>query len=132
MSTVYLTRGRKYHTDADCPQMVNGENLWDSDDDVWSHTSGSFRRKEKSPKDAAACGKLPCLFCVSASQRVFPPLYGKGFGHQPVTGFVDGRALGTICARCVRWTRWSDIGIDVGTPVRWPCTSAKVLGLVPA
>jgi hypothetical protein len=56
------------------------------------------------------------------------------FGHRPVLGFVDGRALNTVCARCQttvthydeayrpsRWTR----------PVRWPCTSALVLGLAP-
>ncbi|MFF6940427.1 hypothetical protein [Streptomyces lavendulae] len=57
------------------------------------------------------------------------------FGHEPRLGFVDGRALGNVCARCSvsvthydeayqpsRWTR----------PVRWPCTTAIVLGLVPA
>ncbi|MEU4947682.1 hypothetical protein [Streptomyces lavendulae] len=57
------------------------------------------------------------------------------FGHEPRLGFVDGRALSNVCARCSisvthydeayqpsRWTR----------PVRWPCTTAIVLGLVPA
>lgn len=127
---VYLTRGRKYHTDEACTLMVNGEDLWDCDDEFCMHTSGRYRRTEPSPQYAAACGKLPCLHCVPPEQRAFPPLYGQTFGHEPVIGFVDGRGLAQICARCVIWTRWSDVGISVGVPVRWPCTSAKVLGIV--
>lgn len=136
-ATVYLTRGTKYHLDPACPLMVNGENLWDSDSEGWFHFAGSYRRQEPNATRAAMCGKLPCLHCVPAEQRAFPPLYGQDFGHRPITGSALGvRGTFQVCARChVRQGHcWLD---EWETPhysayyvsVRWPCTSAIVLGL---
>jgi hypothetical protein len=54
------------------------------------------------------------------------------FGHEPVTGFIDGLGLVPVCARCgipvkpKYAARWPE-----GLPVRWPCMSAVVLGLDP-
>ncbi|MFF1284379.1 hypothetical protein ACFVY4_27005 [Streptomyces sp. NPDC058299] len=126
--TVYVTHGRKYHVRADCPRMVYGENLhdWEGETD-WGYdgfTAGTYRREDPSPQDAAARGKLPCLHCVPAELRLFPPLYGQDFGHRPIVSFIDGRALNRVCARCTTNTPTGVWG------VRWPCTSAIVLGLV--
>lgn len=105
MSTeVYTTHGRKYHADAACPLMVGGEMLWDAG-------------------YAAACGKLPCLRCIPAALRVFPPLYGQTFGHEPV--FIMGDHF---CARC-RTRDHDEYGDPRSYPTLWPCTSAVVLGL---
>ncbi|MFD4968905.1 hypothetical protein [Streptomyces sp. NPDC058424] len=136
MSTVYATRGRKYHTDPKCPLMINGEYLWDGDGEDWLHIAGSYRREDPTPQYAAMRGKLPCLHCVPESLRVFPPLYGQDFGHKPTdeyAGTPEGYRGAThiVCARCMTWTRWPDVGLSVGARVSWPCTSALVLGLVP-
>lgn len=48
----------------------------------------------------------------------------EDFGHRPIVSFVDGRALNRVCARC---TTNTPTGV---WRVRWPCTSAIVLGLV--
>lgn len=125
-ATVYVTHGRKYHADEACPGMTNGENLWDFDGEDWSWTAGAFRRTVDSAQNAAACGKLPCLGCVPTEQRIFPPLYGQTFGHAPVD--LSGELF---CRRC------RDRGIDEdgdpwNYPTLWPCTTATVLGLVPA
>lgn len=57
------------------------------------------------------------------------------FGHEPVdeyAGTPEGARGGSriVCARCMRWTRWSDVRLFCGRRVDWPCTSAVVLGLV--
>jgi len=130
-ATVYVTRGRKYHADLRCPLMVNGENLWDGDGEDWSHFAGSYRREEPTPQRAAMCGKLPCLHCVPAELRAFPPLYGQTFGHRPVIGFIDGRALTQVCASCYTINHAGPRFFGTRRqPVRWPCTSAIILGLV--
>jgi hypothetical protein len=49
----------------------------------------------------------------------------EDFGHRPVVSFIDGRALNRVCARCTTHTATGIWG------VRWPCTSAIILGLVP-
>ncbi|WTC56872.1 hypothetical protein OH715_17000 [Streptomyces cellulosae] len=49
----------------------------------------------------------------------------EDFGHRPVVSFTDGRALNRVCARCTTNTPTGVWG------VRWPCTSAIVLGLAP-
>lgn len=113
MSTAYVTHGTAYHLDPTCPRLVHGELLWDSDSDENWWIAGAFRREVSGPDYAAACGKWPCLHCVPADVRAFPPLYGQTFGHEP----VDMWPIGTMCARCYVRT--------------WPCTSALVLGLVP-
>lgn len=58
------------------------------------------------------------------------------FGHEPVDEYEgtpeSGRGVSRIvCARCVRWTHWTDVALWAGQRVSWPCTSAYVLGLVP-
>lgn len=133
MSTVYITRGRKYHTDEKCPLMVGGEMLWDFDSEDWCHIAGSYRRTAPTAWYAAACGKLPCLGCVPDELRAFPPLHGQTFGHKPVSFF--GGSL--VCARCEQTASQSWIDeFDTphyrswSEPVPWPCTSAIVLGLV--
>jgi hypothetical protein len=148
----YVTHGTKYHTDADCPLMVGGEGLWqnasDADDYPWH--PGTYRITDRSPEYAAMRGKLPCLHCVPAELRVFPPLYGQTFGHEPVSNDADywGETVDDppVCARCRRrvrrWTSysngyderagviWEEGWISYEVAVLWPCTSAIVLGLV--
>lgn len=119
----YVTHGRKYHMDAQCPRMVYGEYLHDWEGDIdygGGFTAGSYRREDPSPQYAAMRGKLPCLHCVPADERAFPPLYGQTFGHKPFE--YDGV---TICVRCFIQHR------SYRETVPWPCTSAIVLGLVP-
>lgn len=128
----YVTRGTAYHVDAHCPLMLNGEALWDGDGEDYWHIMGSFRREVSGPQYAAMCGKWPCLHCVPAELRIFPPLYGQTFGHKPITGFIDGRGLTSVCARCFIPCDGRHIGCyDGGYRIQWPCMSAVVLGLVP-
>jgi hypothetical protein len=131
----YVTRGTAYHVSAHCPLMLNGEALWDGDGEDYFHIMGSFRREVASPQYAAMCGKWPCLHCVPAEQRVFPPLYGQTFGHEPWFVCLPDFTKGYGCARCrvrVRVPNWSGDGWHHEThAVPWPCTSAVVLGLVP-
>lgn len=115
----YITHGRKYHVDPACPRMIHGEELHDCEGDPdWGYdgfTAGSYRREDPSPEFAAMRGKLPCLGCVPAKQRVFPPLYGQTFGHEPMDIYTNRKLRAVECFRC---------------RVPWPCTSAVVLGLV--
>lgn len=118
METVYITHGAKYHVDASCRLMNSGEDLHDYEGDVdygGGFTSGSYR-KTGTVQDATMRGKLPCLHCVPAEHRAFPPLYGQTFGHEPMDVVTNGKLRAVECYRC---------------PVAWPCTSAIVLGLVP-
>jgi hypothetical protein len=139
MTTTFVTHGRKYHVDPACPRMLQGEYLHDWEGDIdygGGFTAGTYRREDPSPQYAASRGKLPCLHCVPQEQRVFPPLYGQTFGHQPVdeyAGTPEGSRGVTriVCARCTTWTRWRDVGLSVGARVSWPCTSAVVLGFEP-
>lgn len=132
--TVYVTHGTKYHLDSACPRMTAGEDLWDGDSEDWWHNSGSFRREVDTVRTAAYLGKLPCLFCTDKATRVFPPLYGQTFGHEPIDEY-QGTPEGDLgvthmaCKRCKVWTHWKSVGFWIGTRVSWPCTSAVVLGL---
>jgi hypothetical protein len=129
-ATVYVTHGRKYHADANCPRMRNGEDLhdFDSDDYGGGFTAGTYRSEAISTEYAAGCGKLPCLGCVPVELRAFPPLHGQTFGHEPV--FADPWEDEQICARCWWITRDED-GFYVNNVAAWPCTTAVILGLVP-
>lgn len=70
------------------------------------------------PQLAASEGKLPCLMCKPPI--AFDPPYTRTHGHHPVSMILDGRSVGLACTKCeVR-----------DTPVRWPCTTATVLGLL--
>ena len=135
MTTAYVTHGRKYHTNPACPLMINGEDLhdWGGDDYGGGFTSGAYRRDDPNPQHAAMRGKLPCLHCVPAELRVFPPLYGQTFGHEPTKGISLFDQSAEVCQRCEERGVWYSHGDDELTPVRvpWPCTSAIVLGLVP-
>jgi hypothetical protein len=121
--SAFVTHGTAYHLDEACPGMVHGELLWDSDSDENWWIAGSFRREVSGPEYAAACGKWPCQRCVPTEQRVFPPLHGQTFGHQPVTetGYYGPEV---VCARC-NMARLPMLSAP------WPCTSAVVLGLAP-
>lgn len=144
--SAYVTHGRKYHVDPACPRMIHGEELhdWDGDDYGGGFCAGSYRREDPSPQYAAMRGKLPCLGCVPAELRVFPPLYGQTFGHEPVDlGTVihenwtkhsacqscRARTTALVCARCIEVDPNRMWRIPAH-PVHWPCTSAIVLGLV--
>lgn len=129
MTTVYVTHGRKYHADEACQLMTAGEALWDFDGDDWVWTAGAFRRTVDSPRYAAACGKLPCLGCVPADSRAFPPLYGQTFGHEPVEVGGEWPNRATVCARCR--TDWFGGNGRYKRYVPWPCGSAVILGLAP-
>jgi hypothetical protein len=142
----HITHGTKYHTDSKCPAMIHGELLhdWESDDYAGGFLAGSYRIVTN-VNDATMRGKLPCLHCVPAELRVFPPLYGQTFGHEPVAlGVViheawtnhsactecKARTTPLVCARCMEF---DDSGMwrIPAHPVHWPCTSAIVLGLAP-
>ncbi|MGW1744512.1 hypothetical protein ACWCRD_02620 [Streptomyces sp. NPDC002092] len=135
-TVAYLTHGRKYHTSNDCPQMLGGEYLHDWDGDEYHGYSGGFTagsyRIGSNVQDAVMHGRLPCLHCVPAELREFPPLYGQTFGHEPITGISLNSLADTVCQRCTAWGVWYGRGVDEMTPVHipWPCTSAIVLGLV--
>jgi hypothetical protein len=157
VSAVSITHGRKYHTNPDCPRMTSGEDLHDFEGDSdygGGFTAGTYRRTDTATY-AAACGKLPCLYCVPAEQCLFPPLYGNHFGHRPEWADVGSCGLvgcwcpqhedRLVCARCVvrRYeSSWvSCFGADGDEHrvygswlvelkrVPWPCTTAVVLGL---
>jgi hypothetical protein len=134
--SVVVTRGRKYHLDRECPRMVSAEHLRDCQGGPGpgrdSFTTGSSRTTDPAPDRAAARGKLPCLYCVPAAFRIFPPLHGQTFGHEPVTGLSLFGLAERICQRCTEPGVWYARGADELTPggILWPCTSAIVLGLV--
>jgi len=119
----FVTHGRKYHKDEACYRMEQGENLHDYDgDDYWFH-AGTYRKQVASIKEAAYLGKLPCTHCVPVSERMFPPLYGQTFGHEPI--LIDGDLFCGVC----RDHGVDDEGDSWSYPSLWPCMSAKVLGL---
>lgn len=56
------------------------------------------------------------------------------FGHEPVISLTDGRALNRICRRCHTTTTHYDEAYQPShwtQPIRWPCTTAQILGLAP-
>lgn len=67
--------------------------------------------------------------CHCKPRPVEAPPTVEDFGHRPVIGSVDGRSLTQVCARCTTVKRGP--GIWWLADVRWPCTSAVVLGLAP-
>ncbi|MFM9616800.1 hypothetical protein ACKI14_02420 [Streptomyces turgidiscabies] len=141
MTAAYVTHGRKYHLDPACPRMLNGEGLhdWEGDDYGGGFFAGSYRREDPDPQYAAARGKLPCLGCVPTSERVYPPLYGQTFGHEPWFTCLPDFTKGYACARCRVRARCVTVGSPEDDPhfhmethaIPWPCTSAVVLGLAP-
>lgn len=58
----------------------------------------------------------------------------EDFGHEPMNIITNGKLRAVVCARCrtVRNVWWTNGGcwvVDV-REIPWPCTSARVLGLV--
>lgn len=57
-------------------------------------------------------------------------------GHRPAEHIVRGRVVATVCVRC-RISHWQDewqvdgdiIRVERTSLVKWPCTSAFVLGV---
>lgn len=49
------------------------------------------------------------------------------FGHEPMNVITNGKLRAVVCARCQQWDIY---GYSREASVRWPCTSAIVLGLV--
>lgn len=128
---VFVTHGRKYHIDAECPRMNCGEDLWDFDDE-WGnhHSSGAHRHTVYTLQQAADLGKYPCLHCVPVTIRVLPE--SPDFGHRPYDEYEheDNPGLSHIvCERCMVWTRWHDVGMSAGVRVPWPCSTARMLDL---
>lgn len=144
-TTVYATaEGLAYHETAQCPSMANGQLLSDTDCGCDTYCNHRMPRvhavREMTATDAAAQGKWPCVYCFHltsiTTERVPLPACTETFGHEPVdeyAGTPEGvRGVSRIiCARCVTWTRMTDIEVSFGVRVTWPCTSAIVLGLVP-
>lgn len=137
----HVTHGTKYHTDANCPRMIHGEELHDCEGDDYGgwFSAGSYRAVSNI-HDAAMRGKLPCLGCVPPELREMPGT--EDFGHQPewhYVGYCGGceqcgdNEETEVCARCATVTTWHDgngqLHVD-RRAITWPCTSAIVLGLV--
>jgi hypothetical protein len=57
------------------------------------------------------------------------------FGHEPMNVYTNGKLRVVVCARCriVRTIWWPGGRCHVAdiSDVKWPCTSAIILGLVP-
>lgn len=137
-ATVYTTAGgTRFHFDRACWALAGGRD-----------TSGylAFERgygyddrrplhvlRTRSNLGAALLGYTACRVCVPPAHAL--PATGETYGHEPVHMWPDG----IVCARCYTRTwhsayaepedtepeRWDEIH-----NVRWPCTSAVVLGLV--
>lgn len=144
MTTVYATlnpRAERFHKTPTCPSFHNGQLLSDMDCGCYDHCyhrmPRMWRLKEMTVTDALGRGKWPCTYCWpgSAAALAITPCE-EDFGHVPVNeyaGTPEGQrgASRIVCARCIIWNRWKDVGMWAGQAVGWPCTSAIVLGLVP-
>jgi hypothetical protein len=132
-------RADTYHFDRKCTFLVYGQELndWDCGCD-WGcgHRGPQIHRIDRLSDNKATIDLRlwPCRYCVPAHLRRFPP--SETFGHEPFT--CDDGTGRVLCARCVRKKRpfsWDVDGEKITgftfLPVRWPCTSAIVLGLAP-
>jgi hypothetical protein len=135
----YSQGGRKYHGTQDCHALESAQALWDGDspDDypLGAPWFGGYAVR-RAPEHYAyyLSGKRPCLACLPG--RGVPFASAADFGHRPVSGFIDGRAIGLICRRCQIVHRSTTISLDGDlwtmtgiSTVRWPCASAVVLGV---
>ena len=121
--------GRKYHFDKGCKAFDSAQMLSDWDcccGDYCTHRSPVLHALVRmSATKAAMDGKLPCLACVPQHLRELPET--ENFGHEPMDVITNGKLRAVACARCRQWDIY---GYSREASVRWPCTSAIVLGLV--
>lgn len=57
------------------------------------------------------------------------------FGHEPMDEYAgtpegDQGISHIVCARCMRWVRWPEVGLSAGARIPWPCGTAVLLGIV--
>ena len=126
MTTVYATHGgTRYHANDNCRALNSGQVLYGGWGDLRVH-----RIQETNPITALGEGKDPCTVCIPGLlTAIYRSNSENDYGHVPVIGFIDGRALTQVCARCAVVKRGP--GCWWHASVRWPCTSAIVLGLAP-
>lgn len=155
-AAVYATdSARRYHATAACKALRNAQDLsdWDCWDDYCRHQHPKPNPiREMTVTDALGAGKWPCAACWPGTAAALAISASEDdFGHEPVSNDVDRWGETTddppVCARCAVTVRaLVPVVIDVDMqgrriteeqwisypePVRWPCTSAIVLGLVP-
>lgn len=138
MTTVFATdRATRFHETASCQALVRAQELNDFDcgcDTYCTHILPRLWRIVERPiSEAVALGKRPCWACYRGKQ-ILPPST-ETFGHVPVdeyAGTPEGaRGVSRIvCARCTVWTPLVG-GLEIGSRVSWPCTSALILGIAP-
>jgi hypothetical protein len=136
-ATVYATHtGTAFHAAPDCRALLAGQLTQDEHRVFWLGRNAGRTLHQPKPLavgEAWSSRRTPCTTCLpdaAAAFRLEPST--EDYGHRPAIGLVDGRALGQTCHRCFT--------VDPNGPryfgsrqrsVRWPCTSAIVLGLAP-
>jgi len=137
LQTVYYTQGgRKYHGTHNCPALESAQSLWEAVYPSGAPWYGGYAVQQRHEQDVYyRHGKRPCLVCLPG--RGVPFTSAVHFGHKPAENIVRGQCLGTVCIRCRivhhrdEWEVDGDIFRVTGfSLVKWPCTSALVLGLV--
>ncbi len=134
----FSLKGRAYHRTPDCHLLENGQALWDGDEEGYpldGPYNGGYAVVATGEESAYyRDGKRPCLGCLP---RHRPPFASAAhFGHQPAELIVQGRVAGEVCVRC-RIVHWHDewqvngdiLRVTGFSLVKWPCTSAIVLGV---
>ena len=134
--TVYASQGGdRYHETPECRALVSAQLLWDWDAPDGGPTvapmNGGYAALSTTALDALGAGKTPCAVCFPWSAAALArSSCEEDFGHEPVDEYAEPGLSRIVCARCMHWTRWADVGLSAGTRVAWPCTTAVVLGLV--
>lgn len=132
-AAVFATRwGRRFHQNPGCKKLEIAQLLsdWDCGYDYCTHRHPqTHSAQEFSLAEALESGRWPCRSCWPTGLEL--GANSEDFGHRPVDEYYDVPNVSRIvCARCTTWTRWSDVKVWAGFRVAWPCTSARVLGLV--
>lgn len=134
VETFFTETSTRYHQGESCQAFEHGRERWDYDSpDGYEPIRWPLPILKGSEQDALARGKKACAVCIG--ERPLRPS-AEDFGHRPSAGFMEGRAIGTICERCEITHRSSTFQVEGETytmtgrsSVRWPCASAVVLGL---
>jgi hypothetical protein len=139
-ATVYTTaRGRRFHAIHWCRALESGQMLSDWDYDYEFPPPSGTRLpqvhavKRRSSISAAHHGYTACRVCVPPALALPPS--GETYGHELIDQYAgtpegDRGVSNAVCARCSVWEWDPALRLNFGFPVRWPCTSAVVLGLV--